>query len=65
MYDKQFQFHTNFNNNKLQHVGKSLKYVNKSISKTRVSIEKQSKLSEIAAPTLNSISEVYPLYFQH
>ena len=33
-------------------------------SETRVRIEKQSKLSEIAAPTLNSMWKVYPHYFQ-
>ena len=35
----------------------------KKISETGVRIEKQSKLSEVDAPIRNSISKVYPHYF--
>ena len=34
------------------------------LSETRVRIEKQTKLNEIAAPTLNSISKVCSHHFQ-
>ena len=44
-------------------VAKSRKNVEKKwTSETRVRIEKQSKLREVAAPALYSVSKVYPYY---